>query len=169
MKKTKWTHFWDMHSGGSQKLDWAHIFIEAPEEEAKVIFYNRFGRNPERVTCTCCGRDYSISEESSLRKATGFHRNCPSLEIPQDEKGLYLNDLADDWFQEHYYLDSLEELKEAEKRGFKLSEWDTRKDFKKVVPLEEYLKSKNIKVIYAKDIKPKERKGEVPEEGYVWQ
>lgn len=27
-----WTHFMDMHSGGGQKLDWPHIFIEAPEE-----------------------------------------------------------------------------------------------------------------------------------------
>jgi hypothetical protein len=71
-----WTKFWDMHSGGGQKEKWAMIFIEAPEDEAKIIFYNRFGHNPERVTCTCCGDDYSISEEKSLEQATAFHRNC---------------------------------------------------------------------------------------------
>lgn len=36
-----WTEFWDMHSGGGQKEKWAKIYIEAPEEEARVIFYNR--------------------------------------------------------------------------------------------------------------------------------
>jgi len=51
----------DMHSGGDLKEKWQYIYIEAPEEEAKVIFYNRFGHNPNRVTCTCCGKDYSIS------------------------------------------------------------------------------------------------------------
>ena len=44
-----WTHFWDMHSGGGQKEKFGHCYIEAPENEAKVIFYNRFGHNPERV------------------------------------------------------------------------------------------------------------------------
>lgn len=71
-----WTHFMDMHSGGSQKEAYAHIYIEAPEEEAKIIFYNRFGDNPERVTCTCCGDDYSISEDESLDQLTAFNRNC---------------------------------------------------------------------------------------------
>lgn len=72
----KWTHFWDIYSGGSQKLSWSHIFIEAPEPEAKLIFQNRFGRNPDRVTCTCCGPDYSISECKSLEDATAYHRGC---------------------------------------------------------------------------------------------
>lgn len=75
-KQTKWTHFWDMHSGGSQKEQWHDIFIEAPEDEAMIIFQNRFGHNPNRVTCTCCGPDYSISESSSLEQATGYHRGC---------------------------------------------------------------------------------------------
>lgn len=71
-----WTQFLDMHSGGPQKEDWARIYIEAPETEAKVIFYNRFGHNPERVSCTCCGDDYSISEEPTLAEATAYHRGC---------------------------------------------------------------------------------------------
>lgn len=71
-----WTCFWDMHSGGGKKEQWSMIYIEAPEEEAKVIFYNRFGHNPEHVTCKCCGEDYSIDEWESLEDATGFHRGC---------------------------------------------------------------------------------------------
>jgi len=65
-KKTKWTHFMDMHSGGGQKEKWAHIYIEAPENEARVIFYNKFGHNPDRVTCTCCGNDYSVIESDNV-------------------------------------------------------------------------------------------------------
>ena len=75
--ETKWTLFWDMYSGGGMKEEpYKEIYIEAPEEEAKVIFYNRFGHNPERVSCTCCGEDYSISESETLEQASGYHRNC---------------------------------------------------------------------------------------------
>lgn len=61
-----YTLFWDMNSGGEQKEKWSKIIIEAPEEEAKIIFYNRFGHSPDRVTCTCCGEDYSTSEDDNL-------------------------------------------------------------------------------------------------------
>lgn len=71
-----WTRFMDMRSGGGQKLDWPYIYIEAPEAEARVIFYNRFGRNPDRVTCTCCGSDYSNTESDTLEQATAFDRGC---------------------------------------------------------------------------------------------
>lgn len=71
-----WTHFMDMHSGGGSKEKWQHIYIEADEKQAKVVFYNRFGHNPERVTCACCGDDYSISEYDSLEQATGYQRGC---------------------------------------------------------------------------------------------
>lgn len=76
-----WTQFWDMSSGGSQKLDWHFIYIEAPEDEAKVIFYNRFGRSPDRVTCTCCGADYSTHEDEDLAQLTGYHRGCDIDEV----------------------------------------------------------------------------------------
>lgn len=71
-----WTQFMDMHSGGGSKEKWEYIYIEAPESEARTIFYNRFGHNPERVTCTCCGEDYSITEYESLEQATAFERGC---------------------------------------------------------------------------------------------
>ena len=71
------TLFQDMHSGGRCKEEpFEHIYIEAPEAEAKVIFYNKFGHNPDRVTCTCCGNDYSIGEYESLAQATAYERNC---------------------------------------------------------------------------------------------
>lgn len=89
MEKTKWTTFWDMHSGGSQKEKWPLIFIEAPKNEAKIIFYSRFGHNPERVTCTCCGDDYSISEENSLEQATGYHRIWSGYIEEANEYGEY--------------------------------------------------------------------------------
>lgn len=68
--------FWDMHSGGGCKeKPYEQIYIEAEsEEEAKRIFYGRFGHNPDRVTCTCCGRDYSISSSESLEDATKYQR-----------------------------------------------------------------------------------------------
>lgn len=71
-----WTTFWDMHSGGGQKEQWSKIYIEAPEDAARIVFYNRFGHSPDRVTCTCCGEDYSADESETLEQATAFHRDC---------------------------------------------------------------------------------------------
>ena len=62
-----WTEFDDDHSGGGTKVDdFELIYIEEKEEVARVIFFNRFGRNPDKVTSTCCGSDYSVSEEEEL-------------------------------------------------------------------------------------------------------
>ena len=72
----KWTEFSDMHSGGGAKEKWEYIYIQADLQTAKVIFYNRFGHSPNRVTCNCCGEDYSISESDSLAEITGYKRNC---------------------------------------------------------------------------------------------
>ena len=70
-----WTLFWDMHSGGRTKeLPYNKIYIEASEKESIVIFYNRFGHNPNRVTCTCCGEDYSIYEDKTFTEISEFHR-----------------------------------------------------------------------------------------------
>lgn len=73
---SKFTSFMDMNSGGGRKEDFQYCYIEAPREEAELIFYNRFGHNPSRVTCTCCGEDYSVSESDSLEEATGYQRGC---------------------------------------------------------------------------------------------
>ena len=71
-----WTRFMDMHSGGGRKLQWSSIMIEAPEAEAIEVFRNRFGRDPLKITCHCCGEDYSVSEYETLEEATAFGRGC---------------------------------------------------------------------------------------------
>jgi len=76
-----WTHFWDMHSGGRQKLKWQHIYIEAPEAKAITAFQTRFGRNLDNVTCNCCGPDYSVKEYKTIFEATGFQRNVRKYSI----------------------------------------------------------------------------------------
>lgn len=143
-----WTQFWDMHSGGGQKLDWTQIYIEAPEEEATIIFYNRFGRNPQRVTCTCCGEDYSISEEEDLLQITAYERQCRFANNPETKEGKYVE------------------------KGEKLSEgWEFgsfSSVYGKYQTIEEYKEREDILFITADEIRPEERVGDVPEEGYVW-
>jgi hypothetical protein len=70
-----YTRFWDMHSGGNQKLAWSMVLVNLPKDEAIEWFENRFNRNPENVTCNCCGEDYSISSAETLEELTKFHRN----------------------------------------------------------------------------------------------
>lgn len=74
-----WTHFWDMHSGSGTKEPFEHIYIEADEADAKVIFYNRFGHSPDRVSCTCCGLDYYVDTDT-IEKVTKHHRGGLSVE-----------------------------------------------------------------------------------------
>lgn len=157
-----WTTFWDMHSGGRQKLQWAKIYIEAPEDEAKCVFYNRFGRNPERVTCTCCGEDYSISsDDRTLKQATGHHRGCTTLEIPRNKDGTYQNDHP--VIRESLYLDPGDPIPD----GFRVDQRFPRPpgDWQS---LEDYCKRPDVLVIHASEIKDEERKANIPQEGYVW-
>ena len=134
-----WTRFMDMHSGGSRKLKWAYIYIEAPEAGAKVIFYNMFNRSPDRVTCTCCGPDYSIDSAKSLAQVTGFDRNC-------DNKG--------------------EKYIEKPRQMYTLP--GARKAYYTLIPLRKYIMQKEVLVIYKSAIKAKDRIGSVPDEGYHW-
>ena len=84
-----WTRFMDMNSGGGQKEEWKYIYIEAAEIMAVTIFYNRFGHNPSRVTCTCCGADYSITEEESLGLLTFSERGADYEDPSKPESGKY--------------------------------------------------------------------------------
>jgi len=133
--KMVWTQFMDMHSGGGQKLDWAYIYIEAAKEEAKVIFYHRFGRNPEKVTCTCYGGDYSINEGEDVAQLTAYQRNCAY----DDENDRY--------------------IEEQNKRYGKTSPW---------ISLAEYMNDKETLFIHASEIKPEEKTGKIPRQGFVW-
>ena len=81
-----WTAFMDMHSGGGTKEgSFERIYIEAPEEEAHVIFYNRFGHSPSRVSCTCCGEDYSTTMYDTLEEAMASAGARPTLVIPASD------------------------------------------------------------------------------------
>jgi hypothetical protein len=151
-----------MHSGGGLKEPpYSLIYIEAPEEEAKVIFYNRFGHNPERVSCTCCGDDYSIEEDESLAQLSGYHRGCRTLVTPRDPKtGLYQND--DPVIIKHLYLEDGEDPPE----GYEVDKkWPTRGNYQ---TLEEHERQESVLVISASEISSDERRGGVPEQGYVW-
>ena len=65
--------FHDMSSGGYDKTAYKLILIEAEsEKEAVSVFYSRFNFNPNRVTCSCCGEDYSISRRESIEDAFIF-------------------------------------------------------------------------------------------------
>lgn len=131
-----WTEFHDMHSGGGLKEEpYGHIFIQAPQEEAISIFFSRFKHSPERVSCTCCGDDYSISEHKTLSQATAFERNCTW----DKKKKKYIEKSNTD----RHYKGTL-------------------------ILLKEYLKKKEVLVIYSKDINRIEKKTDVPEQGYAW-
>ncbi len=85
-----WTIFFDMHSGGGTKEPpYELILIEAPIDDAVSVFYSRFGHSPYRVTCTCCGEDYSVDEYETLEKATAYHRNCAWVNGGWVERGAY--------------------------------------------------------------------------------
>jgi len=63
MSKVKIFRFYDMHSGGGQKLEHGVYYVRAfTEKEAVEIFKDKTGRDPDNVTCSCCGEDYSYWE-----------------------------------------------------------------------------------------------------------
>jgi hypothetical protein len=142
-----WTRFMDMHSGGGQKLDWDKILIEAPEDEARAVFYNRFGRNPDRVTCTCCGEDYSVSESETLEDATAYDRHCrwdkdgETYVEEQDPKHVSIRSRCNTPPQDPWGL---------------------------YMTLDTYLAKESVLVIRANEIKDDERTADIPDEGYVW-
>lgn len=155
-----WTQFWDMHSGGSTKeKPYEKIYIEAPKEEAKIIFYNRFGHNPERVTCTCCGADYSISEEETLGQLTGFHRGCDYAYF--DSKGREVSDGKGFVIGKGIRRGYTAKYVERPSKKYSLGN--------NFMSLGEYLNKKNVLVIHADEIGDSERRGDVPKQGYVWQ
>jgi len=155
-----WTHFHDMHSGGGIKEPpYGHIYIEAPKEEAEIIFYNRFGHSPNRVTCTCCGEDYSVSEHADLTQATGYERNLRAVEQKRGTDGRYLPLPPG----VNYYLEPGEDPPD----GYNVDK--SRIGLRGGgLTLEEFVARKNVLVIRADEIKPEERQGSVPEQGYVW-
>ena len=93
-KRGPWVHFWDMHSGGDNKIGtYEHIYIQAGLKpsataitaSATEIFERLFGRDPDNVTCSCCGNDFSIDEDDNLYQVTGYDRGCTT-----DSNGKYV-------------------------------------------------------------------------------
>jgi hypothetical protein len=70
------TRFMDMHSGGHLKTPYTHIYIDEPLGEAVRTFKELFKRDPDNVTCTCCGEDFVYEEYSSLEEATAYDRKA---------------------------------------------------------------------------------------------
>ena len=145
----------DMNSGGGQKEKWSIILIEAPENEARVIFYNRFGHNPERVTCTCCGEDYSITEGDSLEQLTAYERGCRYAYVHK-ETGVVAP---------HGFVPTEGAVEQYTRKYVEGSEHGTSRRY---LTLEEYLKDEKVLVVRASEIPPDQRQGDVPAQGYVW-
>lgn len=70
------TRFMDMHSGGHLKTPYTHIYIDEPLGEAVKTFKELFKRDPDNVTCQCCGGDFVYEEYDSLEEATAYDRGC---------------------------------------------------------------------------------------------
>ena len=75
-KTGKVTRFMDMHSGGKLKTPFTHIYVDAPLDEALAIFKDIFQRDPNNVTCKCCGEDFIYEESDSLEEATAYDRGA---------------------------------------------------------------------------------------------
>ena len=82
-KTGKITRFMDMHSGGKLKTPFTHIYVDAPLDKALDIFKDTFKRDPNNVTCKCCGEDYVYEEYSSLEEATAYDRQAEWDDIKQ--------------------------------------------------------------------------------------
>lgn len=80
----KWYSFGDMHSGGTRKSKHDMYLIEAESEfSAVTVFRNETGRDPNHVTCECCGEDYSIIEWNSkeqLMESMAYERDMKIIE-----------------------------------------------------------------------------------------
>ncbi len=73
----------DMHSGGHLKTPYTHIYIDEPIGEAVKTFRDLFKRDPDNVTCKCCGEDFVYEEYSSLEEATAYDRKAEWDDIKQ--------------------------------------------------------------------------------------
>ncbi len=85
-KKTV-TRFMDMHSGGHLKTPYTHIYIDEPLGEAIRTFKNLFKRDPDNISCQCCGEDFIYEEYSSLEEATAYDRKCDWIKGKYEENG----------------------------------------------------------------------------------
>ena len=81
-----WTRFTDMYSRGERKLEWEHIYIELPELQAIEYFKQMFNRDPNNITCSCCGEDYAIYDYSSEDVPSSVELGALIVKVPKDYK-----------------------------------------------------------------------------------
>lgn len=81
------TQFHDMHSGGTTKTSYDHIFVELPEDKAIEWFKGFFGQDPGDVACQCCGPNFSVTESPDLRQATAYERRCQFVNVTGESGG----------------------------------------------------------------------------------
>jgi hypothetical protein len=140
-----WTHFFDMSSGGREKEVWKHIYVELPEPEARRWFFNRFGHSADRVTCTCCGEDYSVTESEDLLQATGYERGLRFATSKKDPDR---------------YLEPGEEVPEG---------YDLHRDSRALGQTMEIFRTRDdVLIVSRSEVDPSELEGDVPQQGYVW-
>lgn len=84
-----WTRITDMHSGGRQKLHFGTCVIEAGEKAAVSAFREKYHRDPEHISCECCGEDYSVWEMSNEERVN-FDMKAINLEIIERDEVLEL-------------------------------------------------------------------------------
>ena len=177
VKEGPWTHFHDMHSGGGLKIEpYSHIFIEAPQEEAELVFYNRFGRNPHRVTCSCCGEDYSVSEETTLEQATAYHRGCDFAYFRPDGTEC---EQGEAWkagvgqvkgYTSRYVERQEPRVMEIRKKTKTTDAWGLYRTLADTLKRKAFSDGRKFLIIRAKEIGSSERRGEMPSPGgWVYQ
>jgi hypothetical protein len=101
-KTGKVTRFMDMHSGGKLKTPFTQIYIDAPLKDALDIFKNKFKRDPDNITCKCCGEDFVYEEHESLDEATAYDRKCEWVESKYDLNTAKIS--TDDYFKNNKVL-----------------------------------------------------------------
>lgn len=166
----------DMHSGGGCKEDFAYCYIEAPRRQAEAIFYAMFGHNPYRVTCSCCGSDYSVSESETLEEATAYDRGLryaqlqkvvdfydapfPTMSELKKGKAPAVPRPTNEEFAAGQYLEPHEEIPE----GMAIRSW--ARNGRVGVTLEEFEQNSGsgIRIIRASEITDEQRNTHVPEE-----
>ena len=69
----EWTRFRDASSGGTQKLEWSIVFIQASVKDATKYLNFKYDVHPEHTTCRCCGTDYTVAHgEAPIIFGRGF-------------------------------------------------------------------------------------------------
>lgn len=82
----KYTTFFDMHSGGGRKSKYELYILAGDKEAATEEFKKLTGRDPDHVTCYCCGEDYSVVEYDTLEDALQHH-NINGSVFMEERKG----------------------------------------------------------------------------------